>query len=219
MALPSYLELVNEVLVRLREPEVGSVSENALSKVVGKFVNDAKRQVENSYNWNALTETLTATTTPDVFNYSLVGTGNRFKVIEVYNNTERFHMRPKTTREMTALFIQTATPTRGVPSYYNFNGIDNNGDTQVDVWPVPDNTYSLYFNLYLPQGNLSAASDQMQVPFEPVIQLAYARGLAERGEDGGMASSEAYALFKTALADAVALEASRYPEEECWEAT
>jgi len=45
MALPTYLDLVNDVLVRLREPEVGTVNENTLSKLVGAFVNDAKRSL------------------------------------------------------------------------------------------------------------------------------------------------------------------------------
>ena len=43
MALPTYLSLVNDVLVRLREPEVTTINENVLSKLVSKFVNDAKQ--------------------------------------------------------------------------------------------------------------------------------------------------------------------------------
>jgi hypothetical protein len=48
--------------------------------------------------------------------------------------------------------------------------------------------------------------------------LAYAKALAERGEDGGLPSSEAYGLYKTSLADAIALESGRYPEEAVWDA-
>ena len=84
MAFPSFLELVNDVLVRLREPEVSTVNENVLSKIIGKMVNDSKRQVEDAYNWNALTATLTAVTIPAVFNYSLVGICNRFIIIFVF---------------------------------------------------------------------------------------------------------------------------------------
>jgi hypothetical protein len=219
MALPTYLELVNEVLVRLREPEVGSVNENALSKLVGAFINDSKRTVEDAYNWNALTTTLTATTLPAIFNYTLVNSGARFKVIEVYNATGRFHLSPKTTREMTSLFISTATPEQGVPSYYNFNGIDNNGDTQVDLYPVPNDLYTIFFNIYQPQAKLAVDGDTLKVPSEPVTQLAYARSLVERGEDGGLNSSEAYALYKQVLADYISIESSRYPEEESWEST
>jgi hypothetical protein len=219
MALPSYLELVNKVLVRLREPTVGTVDEHVLSRLVGVFVNDAKRAVEDAYNWNALTETLTATTTAGVFNYVLDGSGARFKVIEVYNNSQRFHMAAKTSREMTSLFISNPVPDSGVPSYYNFNGIDSNGDTQVDIYPVPDDVYTLYFNLYVPQAELENDEDTLSVPAQPVVQLAYAMGLVERGEDGGMSNSEAYSVYKSILSDYIAIEASRYPEEETWEAT
>jgi len=48
----TYLELVNDVLTRLRETNVSTVSETSYSALIGKFVNDAKRQIEDSYNWN-----------------------------------------------------------------------------------------------------------------------------------------------------------------------
>lgn len=217
MALPTFLELVNDVLVRLREPEVATVNENVLSKVIGKFVNDAKRQVEDAYNWNALTDTLTATTTANTFNYTLIGSGARFKLLEVYDVTNRSHLTALPTVEMTKLFISTPTPNTGEPAYYNFNGIDNNGDTAVDLYPIPDAAYSIYFNIYKPQATLSTDSSIMLVPSEPVIHLATAKALVERGEDGGTQSSEMYALYKQVLADYIAIESSRYPEEDSWD--
>lgn len=217
MALPTFLELVNDVLVRLREPEVATVNENVLSKVIGKFVNDAKRQVEDAYNWNALTDTLTATTTANTFNYTLIGSGARFKLLEVYDVTSRSHLTALPTVEMTKLFISTSTPNTGEPAYYNFNGIDNNGDTAVDLYPIPDAAYSIYFNIYKPQATLSTDSSIMLVPSEPVIHLATAKALVERGEDGGTQSSEMYALYKQVLADYIAIESSRYPEEDSWD--
>jgi len=216
MALPSYLDLVNEVLIRLREPEVTTVNEHVLSRLVGKFVNDAKRQVEDSYDWNALTTTLTANTTADVFNYVLVGTGARFKTIEVYNNTNRYHLSSMDSVSMTQSFLGSANPQKGQPYYYNYNGIDSNGDTQVDIFPIPDGVYQIFFNIYQPQDSLVADSSTMKVPKEPVVLLALARGLVERGEDGGLASSEAYSMYKSALSDYIAIEQSRYPELDSW---
>jgi hypothetical protein len=58
----------------------------------------------------------------------------------------------------------------------------------------------------------------MLVPSEPVILGAFARALVERGEDGGLNSSEAYGLYKASLADAIAIESSRFVEEDGWEA-
>ena len=217
MALPTFLELVNDVLVRLREPEVSTVNENVLSKLVGKFVNDAKRQVEDAYNWNALTNTITAVTSPSIFNYVLVGTGARFKVIDVWNSTSITEMTSVSTQKMNTNFLSTGTtPAIGPPAKYNFNGTSL-GDTQVDVWPVPDKAYTLFFNLYIPQTELVTDSTTMMVPKEPVVLLAKAMALVERGEDGGLSNSEAYGIFKSSLGDAIALESSRYPDEDSWE--
>ena len=215
MASPTYLELVNDVLIRLRENEVTSVSDTAYSKLIGKYVNDAKRQVEDSYNWNALSDTLSAVTSVDIFNYILVGSGQRFRMIDVLNDTSDDFLKLKTTQEMDSLFLTTTTE-KGSPRYYNFNGTDSNGDTQVDVYPIPDGVYNLRFNIIKPQAALSSNSTKLLVPSEPVIFGAVARAIAERGEDGGLGSNEIYALYKQSLGDAIALESGRYLEEDAW---
>jgi len=215
MATYNYLELVNDVLIRLREPEAASVSDSAYTKLIAKYVNDSKRQVEDSYNWNSLSETLSAVTESEIFNYVLEGTGQRFRVIDVLNDTSNYIMRNASTRWMDEQFLLT-TPPRGAPMYYNFNGTNANGDTQVDLFPIPDGVYNLRFNVIRPQVELSASTDTLLVPHEPVILGALARAQAERGEDGGVQSAETYALFKQSLSDAISLESGRYIEEECW---
>jgi hypothetical protein len=214
----NYIQLVNSVLRRLRETEVSSVNDNAYSKLIGDFVNDAKRNVEDAYNWNSLSDTLTAVTAVDIFNYVLVGSQQRFRVIDVLNDTSDVIVRNASTRWMNQQFLLNPTQ-KGSPQYYNFNGTDANGDTQVDLFPVPNGVYNIRFNVILPQPLLDSDADNLLVPSEPVIFLAYAKALAERGEDGGLASNEAYGLYKTSLADAIALEAGRYFEEETWSAT
>ena len=215
MASPTYLQLVNDVLIRLRENEVTSVSDTSYSKLIGKYVNDAKRMVEDSYNWNALSTTLSATTGSAVFNYVLVGSGQRFRVVDVLNDTSDDYLRLKTTLDMNRLFLLSTTE-RGSPRYYNFNGTDTNGDTQVDLYPIPDGVYNLRFNIIKPQLPLSANADTLLVPSEPVIFGAVARAIAERGEDGGIGSSEMYAMYTQSLGDAIALESGRYLEEDAW---
>jgi hypothetical protein len=217
MASPTYLELVNDVLIRLRENEVSSVQDSAYSKLIGKFINDAKRQCEDAYNWNALSETLTADTTSSLFNYVLVGSGQRFRVIDVVDDTSNAMLELQTTAEMNKLFLLQTAQT-GAPKYYNFNGTDSNGDTQVDLYPIPDGAYHLRFNLIKPQVPLSANADKLLIPPEPVIFNALARAMGERGEDGGIASNEAFAMYKQSLNDAISLESGRYLEEGEWTA-
>ena len=217
MASPTYLELVNDVLIRLRENEVTSVQQNSYSKLIGKFINDAKRQCEDAYNWNALSDTLSASTSANIFNYVLVGSGQRFRVIDVIDDTSNAVLTLQTTAQMNKLFlIQTAQ--KGAPQYYNFNGTDANGDTQVDLYPIPDGVYNLRFNIIKPQVPLSADADTLLIPSEPVIFNAVARAMGERGEDGGIATNEAFAMYKQSLNDAIALESGRYLEEGEWTA-
>jgi hypothetical protein len=215
MASKNYLELTNDVLVRLREPEASSISDNAYVKLISKYVNDSKRQVEDAYNWNSLSETLSAVTATDIFNYVLTGTGQRFRVIDVLNDTSNTVMVNATTSWMNKMFL-LSNSNKGTPYYYNFNGTNTNGDTQVDIFPIPDGVYDIRFNVIRPQVELVANSDKLLVPHEPVILGALARAQAERGEDGGVQSAETYALFKQSLADAISLESSRYIEESEW---
>jgi len=216
MALPTYLDLVNDVLIRMREPEVTTVNENTLSKLVGRLVNDAKRQVEDAYAWNALTDTLIIETEAETYGYVLTGSGTRFKVIDAWDNTNKSTVNPLSTKLMSQYLLNNTNS--GNPVYYSFNGIHSTGDTKVDFYPVPNAGLTLYFNLYIPQAELTSDTTTMLVPKEPVVLGAFARALVERGEDGGLNSSEAYGLYKSSLADAIAIESSRYVEEETWEA-
>lgn len=217
MALPTYLELVNDVLVRLREPEVTTVQENTLSKLIGRFINDSKRQVENAYQWNSLTDTLIIDTVANTYGYVLNGSGLMFKVIDAQDITNKMTLRPLATTEMSKMLL--GAPEVSNPVYYNFNGVDETtGDTKVDFYPIPPAGLTLYFNLYIPQEDLAADTEKLLTPKDPVVLGAFARALVERGEDGGLNSSEAYALYRSALADAIAVESSRFIEEETWEA-
>ena len=94
----NYIEIVNSVLRRLREIEVSSVQETPYSKLIGDLVNAVKREVEDAWSWSALRTTLTATTTNNLFNYVLVGSTTRIKVLDVINDTDNIIMTQKSTR-------------------------------------------------------------------------------------------------------------------------
>ena len=208
----TYLELVNDVLTRLRETNVATVSETTYSALIGKFVNDAKRQIEDSYNWNVLGQTITVTTVSATSSYSLTGAGQKFRVNDAINTTSVITLDHTTVADMNRK-LNFGTPSQSIPSEFCFNGVDGSGDTKIDLFPVPDGVYTLKFDLTIPQANLSADGTSVKVLDYLVAQSAYARGVIERGEDGGTASSEAYALYRAMLSDAIALESTRYPED------
>ena len=208
----TYLELVNDVLVRLRESTVSTVGETTYSSLIGKFVNDAKRQIEDTYTWNCLNQTVTVTTATNTSSYSLTGTGQKFRIAEALNTTNYILLSNIAVSDMNRN-LNFGTPVQGVPTEYCFSGVDGSGDTKVDLFPIPNGVYTLKFDLTIPQANLSADGTSVKVLDYLVTQSAYARALIERGEDGGTNSSEAYALFRGMLSDAIALESTRYPED------
>jgi hypothetical protein len=208
----TYLNLVNNVLRRLREEEVTSVSSSTYGKMVGDFVNDAKRMVEDAWDWSALRTTLTITTTSDIFNYVLTGSENRIKALNVINDTANLFMEYKTATFFDEAYL-ISDPRTGAPTYYTYNGVDSNGDTEIDVYPTPDKEYTIRFNCVKRQADLSADSDELTVPSMPVIHMAIAMLARERGETGGTSAPEYFAIADRYLSDAIALDAQKHPEE------
>jgi len=208
----TYLELVNAVLRRLRVPEVSTVAQTEYSAMIGDFVNDSKSSIQDAWDWSALRTTLTVTTSVGVFNYALTNSQNNIKLIDVINDTSNNFMTYKTSSWMNNVFLNE-TPTTGSPTYYSFNGVDSNGDTLVDIYPIPDAVYSLRFNSILRTQDLVNDTDQLVIPSRPVIHTAVALAARERGETGGTSTAEYFAIADNFLSDAIALDANRHPEE------
>jgi hypothetical protein len=208
----TYLELVNNILIRLRERDVTSVNDSAYSKLIGQFVNDAMQEIERSWDWSALRTTVSATTSTDIFNYELNGTGNDFEILNVINDTSNVFMEYRTAHEFDNWYLNQ-TPVSGSPSYYSWNGVSSDGDTQVDIYPKPDGVYSLRFNMIKRNAAMTSDTDTLAIPSHPVQMLAYAKAVDERGEDGGTSAQSAFATAQRVISDAIALDSARHPEE------
>ena len=91
----TYRELINQVLIRLREDTVASDWSGAINdsstvndyqKVIGSLINDAKRSIESYHDWLVLRETVNVSTVASTKNYNL-SSGQEFKVLDVTNNS------------------------------------------------------------------------------------------------------------------------------------
>ena len=212
----TYLEAVNEILLRLRENQVSTVSETAYSQLIGKFCNDSRRQVEDAWNWDALSTTITLNTVAGTTNYTVTGSGIRQRDVTINDSTNLSKL-----QNVPIQWIldqqQLATNTTGIPAYYAWNGTDGT-DSKIEIFPTPNGVAALKINMIVPQTTLAADATVITVPAEPVIAGAVARALVERGEDGGLSSAEAYGLFKSVLADYISLEKERFTEYDVFEA-
>jgi|TARA_R110000765_G_scaffold108476_3_gene199514 hypothetical protein len=208
----TYLQLVNKVLIRLREDTVTSVNSDAYSLLIGEFVNDAIRQVEDSWDWSALRSTLIITTQDDVYNYTLTGSGNNSKVLSAINDTSNNFINYQTQIWFSKAFL-ISDINKGDPNSYTFDSTDANGDTRIKVYPVPNKAYSLHFDMVLRSDTVSTDTAIIKLPTSPIIHLAQAMAVRERGESGAQSTAELFFTADRTLSDAIALDAAKHPEE------
>ena len=192
----TYLELINKVLIRLREPEVTSPSSQRYSKLIGALVNEAKRAVEDAADWSALLDTLTVTTAAGTSEYTLTGANERSTVMSVTNEADRAVL--KRCRAADIIKLRQINSEQNKPTMWTITGAAS-GALKISLFPIPDAVYSLSVNCVLPQDDLEDAADTISIPWEPVVMRAYAYAIKERGEDQGNAFGEALDQYRRNL--------------------
>lgn len=216
--MATYTELVNWVLRKMREDQVAAPGDSDYATLIGDFVNETKREVEDAWKWNALRQQIQITTAASTNGYALTGAGRRFKFIDqkrrAYDATNFGYVWPGPPAELKRrLLTDTST---GLPMNYYIQGIDANGDPQVYFYSVPDGVYTINFDVVVPQADLAAGTDVLTVDEWPVKLGAYAKALAERGEDNGRTHGEALQKYGVALGDAIAIDVAFSHDEDEW---
>jgi len=208
----TYLEAINNVLRRLREDEVSTTQETSYSGLIGDLVNDAKKLVEDSWTWSALRSTIEVPTVIGQAEYSLTGSGQSAVIKQAMSSSGYGFLTLNTVPYFDNLYFNQ-TPASAVPTDYIVSGVDDNDDLKVKVYPQPDAVYTLRFDIAAPQTLLTADATKIKVPYHPVVQMAYAMALRERGETGGQSAAEQFAIADTVLSDAIAFDANKYGED------
>jgi hypothetical protein len=218
----TYREVINEVLIRLRETPIasdwsGSINDSSTvsdyNKVIGALVNDAKRSIESYHDWQILRETVNITTVADTKNYSL-SSGQEFKIIDVINNATGNELLQVSRAYLNRERYPTAST--GEPHYYGFNGADSSNNLKVDLSPTPNKAETISFDIVKYQDALTTASTVVKIPTKPLILGAYARALSERGEDGGTQSSIAAQEAASSISQAIMMDAGNTQFESDW---
>lgn len=206
----TYLQLVNAVMVRLREDTVSAVAINNYSQLIGALVNDAKRMVEQAWDWSALRRDITVTTDATNSSYALTTAGDAPKVLTVTNDTQKCFVEPVGQDWMTKQYLD---PQSGVPTRYAFDGLDASADSKIKLYPKPDGVYSITAKVVVQQAELAVDEDVLLVPSLPVRSLALAYAARERGEVGGSTAAEYFAMAEKDLSDAIAYDAAKHQGE------
>lgn len=211
----TYLEAINEVLRRLRESTVATVDASPYVELIGKYVNESKRIVEDAWNWTVLRGAVAVSATSSTDIYELTGTDQRTRILDAYNVTSKGQL-----GEYPYMLLNkwnNEATTTGRPMYYSNHAVTAaTGVRKVRLWPYPDGNYSLSFNCVIPQADLSTGSTVISVPAEPIVLGAYLRAINERGEDQGRLSEIQERLYAVSLGDAISQDATLHEDELVW---
>jgi hypothetical protein len=210
------LQIINEVLPRMRERTVATSSSTTYAALVSSVLNTIKTQIEQAWQWRNLRDTFTVTVTPGTTSYALTSSGQFATIIDIWNTTTNRELERGTTRGFNEKFFGQSTVQTGDVSEYNVVGLDANYDVQIDTWPNVTRSNVLKANLYLPQQDPATDDTVILVPNQVLIEGIVAYLMAERGDDSGVTAQAQQDLYKEMLAGAIAAEIGQDQSEVDW---
>jgi hypothetical protein len=236
--------MVNEVLIRMREDEVLSVTDSnndPQQKLVCKFVQDAVEFVMGSHTWNAQRKVWTVPLVEGKDRYTLPTSGQGAAIYTV-----RFSGTEELLDEANARYLSTKKGFAGKPSMYSTAWTDRD-NLAVQLYPSPDARYKpsgdtssseygiaeyavaeyngagenagsdeLIIFGYSKAARLFTDVDDVALPHMPVMYYAMAYASRERGELGGQSTGELFQLAASYLSDAIAWDTNNSSLEYIW---
>lgn len=226
MATKTYLQLVNSVLIRLRETTVATVSETTYSALIGEWVNDAKRMVEDAWPWQALENTANVSILASTTTYTISTLNERSQLIfdPVTNiplawdttSGDKFQLVYWPYQKVVAERIVLNTPnSQDKPIIFGVHKTPTSG-VLVELYETPTSsrTWTLYFKD--PQDDFSLDADILLVPYAPVIQIALDYALNERGEEIGEPGTTVQQKAMIHISNAIALDSLEQNGHSTW---
>ncbi len=223
MANKTFIELINLVGVNMRRSDGSfytTVDQNQDAVFIGFALNEAKRMVEDNWNLDQITRDITFDSVANQSEYDTsllsvvssdpIVTTDRSRIKRDHHG--RLQMWDVTTggearmiersREWVdnarTLVTQSATRPSLVAIYPNEAGL-------VVKFPYPPNAIRSYsFKCIVPQDELTLSSDELEVPFRPVVLAATALAAEERGEELGLTASRWWEQYENAFGNMVA---------------
>lgn len=215
----TYLELVNQVMRRVREAQVSTVDENDYSAMVGSFINDAKAQVEDAWEWFALRTPVTMSLVAGTYTYSLSTLDDRALLMHYPECPDMALAWDVTADNPSRLFernlewiedqynISSTHPDISSPMFF---AVDYTASSpSIRLYEKPAEVRDWRFIFKQPQADLADDADTLSVPWRPVVLLATNYALNEKGEEVGTPGTVAEQRYLVALNDAIAIDSRK----------
>ena len=206
MASKTYLQVVQNVLLNLRESPITDLSAT-YSQLVGEFVNQAKEKVEAAWRWKGLGTSLTFTTATNQFSYTLAGTASpvvasntglfpldeRAEILtdqegnqQVFDITTAasgglIRLRRESRERELALNTYLANQSPVQPNGFSYSY--ENGTPFFNLVGAPIGGRLMLLRMKIPQTQFSTGTEVFLTPWRPVVSYATFLAMEERGEE------------------------------------
>ncbi|MHC4371644.1 MAG: hypothetical protein ACYSW8_28855 [Planctomycetota bacterium] len=226
--------LLNKVLIGLRQDAIASGTStitDAYHLLLLQYLNEAKEEVEESWEWQSLRSTVTQSLVASTVEYTISGTNDRSKLLYnqgfhghsnllesgsrgfgalpcVWDVTDdgEYRLAEVSWEEIERLHFTDSDETTDRVS--RFALMNDGTNLKIKVWPTPSEARTLKLRLYIPEAEAAANSMQTAVtaPARPIYALALWKANAERGEEIAAPGGFAESAYRKALTDAIARE-------------
>lgn len=225
------LQILKQVLRRLREPTVASLDTSTYSTMVCDLMDDIHREMLDAHMWHAMDRTvdIEVSASDRVLDLSALvsGGGNvnnssyitgpdsqlRYDscgplvwVFDSSTDTEGVRLIQVSEQEMHRLYQTDRDQTIDDPCYFSLSVMADGVGQQMTIWPPPTSTRWIRAVFWIPEDVIDATADDSRVllvPTRPLILGTLMLALNERGEEVGEPGMLAERRYYSALAAAI----------------
>jgi hypothetical protein len=199
--MATQLNIVNDVLRRLREDTVSTIDSNAYSVLIAMFLNDAKEDLEDMWFWNAYETSIDTTITVSTNTFDLSSTNDRsFLIRQADDDTP--HAYDITTSQNGQLYdvalkrlqenrntYRGTVPELAAPTIFALEYASDYRGFQLKLEQNASTERTWRTHWYIPQAELALDgtddSTELQLPERPLYLRTLYYALNERGEEMG----------------------------------
>ena len=215
----SFLDITNDVLVRLREPKTLTVrtQKNVVENMVKALVNDAYKYVWATHQWTATQREWAIITEPNQDTYLLDGTEHGARISGVMDENGVW-----LTQWNQEAIVRHDLVIQDKGKAHGYAIVNTVGSPAISIKlmprPLDDEThiYNAVGHAGVPP--LERDDDPILLPYNAVMYYAYALAARERGEVGGQTVQEIFTMAQQYISDGIALDANYASFEQVWEA-
>jgi len=218
------LEVVNKVLRRLREDEVGTVDETSYSRLIGEFVNEAKESLEDMWFWSVYETEIDTSLLGDssTVTYDLTATNDRSFLVrrrrdnlplafDVTSGDKSGQVKDIPWKQLRATkAIQTGTETASTAPEFALKPDSDGRGWSIELLYPCSTARTLRTYWYVPQAYLETDgtddNTEILLPSNPIFLGALMYAMNERGEEIGEPGNLQEQKFHRAAAAAMELD-------------